>query len=154
MRFWPGYKLFAATCVLLLAACQQQLPVKDLIVTTKQGERHFTVEMALSPEEQQRGLMFRDQLDNDKGMLFLFDSMRELTFWMKNTRIPLDIIFVAKDGEIVHVHANAKPYDETPLPSLHPAQAVLEIPGGQAHTQNIEAGDRLSGPAWDLMEKK
>ena len=118
-----------------------------LTIATRKGERHtFTAEMAMTPPQQTQGLMHREHLDENAAMLFWFGEEQLLAFWMRNTLIPLDMIFVAKDGTIVHIHSNAKPLDETRVPSLRPAAAVVEINGGQAKKQDIQIGDKIIHP--------
>ena len=119
------------------------LSVIDLTVLAE-GERHqFRVEVARSRFEQARGLMFRTKLGPDEGMLFPIDPPREASFWMRNTVIPLDIIYIAADRRILNIAADAVPYDETPLPSDGLAAAVLEIPGGRSAELGIKAGDKV-----------
>lgn len=117
-----------------------------LTVSSMNGPHHFTVEIARTPTEQQRGLMFRQSLAPDRGMLFPFAEREQASFWMKNTLIPLDLIFIRSDGTIANIAANAKPYDETPLSSEGPVGAVLELAGGRAARLGIRAGDRVSWP--------
>ncbi len=108
------------------------------------GERHdFTVELAGTAAEQARGLMFRTELGPDKGMLFPFDRVRMASFWMKNTVIPLDIIFVRSDGTIESIAANTIPYSLDPVESGEPVAAVLELAGGRAAELKIDPGDKV-----------
>ena len=123
-------------------------PVSGLTViplkVTSGGKVHtFRVELARTPQEQAKGLMFRTEMGPDEGMIFPFDPQRGASFWMRNTVIPLDLIFVAPDGRISNIAANAVPYDETPLSSLGDAKAVLELNGGRAAQLGIKAGDRV-----------
>jgi uncharacterized membrane protein (UPF0127 family) len=90
-----------------------------------------------------QGLMFRTELADDKGMLFPFDDVRPASFWMKNTVIPLDIIFVRKDGTIANIAVNTVPYSTDPVPSDGPVAAVLELRGGLTLELGINAGDRV-----------
>ena len=103
----------------------------------------FTVELAETPEQQERGLMFRTELADDKGMLFPFPRERVASFWMKNTVIPLDLIFVRRDGTIESIAADAVPYDTSPRASGAPVIAVLELRGGLAAAKGIEPGDKV-----------
>ncbi|MGE4350896.1 MAG: DUF192 domain-containing protein [Bdellovibrionales bacterium] len=103
----------------------------------------FEVELARTPEQQKQGLMFRDKVPTGTGMFFSFPSPKPVTFWMKNTRVPLDMLFVASDGIINQISANAKPYDLTPLSSRKPVTGVLEIGGGEAKRLGIVIGDRI-----------
>ena len=102
------------------------------------------VELADDEEERREGLMYRQSLEENSGMLFLYESERELSFWMKNTFIPLDIIFINSDFEIVDIH-HAVPCRADPCPqyvSKLPAQYVLEVNGGFAEKKGIEEGDQ------------
>lgn len=119
------------------------LPVIDLTVRS-QGKAHvFRVEVAASQEQQARGLMFRTQMGADEGMLFPEETPRRPSFWMKNTVIPLDIIYIGTDSRILNI-ANALPYDETPLPADGIAIAVLELNGGRTAALGIKPGDKVS----------
>ena len=111
------------------------------------GSARFRVELAITPEEQRQGLMFREALGRLEGMLFVYDRQQPLSFWMRNTLIPLDMIFIDETGTVVNVHAEAVPLDETPISSAAPGLAVLEINGGMAETLGIGAGDVIRSPA-------
>jgi uncharacterized membrane protein (UPF0127 family) len=108
------------------------------------GKRHaFTVEVARGPIEQARGLMFRTEMGADEGMVFPMNPPRMASFWMRNTVIPLDLIFVGPDGRILNIAANAVPYDENHHWSAGPVKAVLELNGGRAAQLGIVPGDRV-----------
>jgi uncharacterized membrane protein (UPF0127 family) len=119
----------------------QQVP---LTVVSGQKQHRFIVEVAATPEEQANGLMNRANLAPDRGMIFPFDTPRQASFWMKNTLIPLDIIFVRTDGSIANIAANTVPLDLSPVLSIEPVGAVLEIPGGRAAELGIRPGDKVS----------
>ncbi len=106
----------------------------------------FTVELARTPEEQAQGLMWRESLAPNAGMLFPFSPPRPASFWMKNTLIPLDMIFVRPDGTIARIAANTVPRSLEPVGVGEPAAAVLEIAGGRAAQLGIREGDRVSWP--------
>ena len=111
------------------------------------GRRHaFVVELARSPEEQQRGLMFRQALGPAQGMIFPYDPPQPTSFWMKNTLIPLDMIFVRADGTIARIEANAVPLSLDPVPAGEAVAAVLEIAGGRSAELGIGAGDKVDWP--------
>ena len=114
-----------------------------LTIRSKNGVHHFTVEVAATPEQQERGLMFRKSLAGDRGMIFPYDPPQDVSFWMENTLIPLDIIFIRADGTIVRI-TKAKALDETPLPAGEPIGVVLEIRGGRAAELGIKEGDVAS----------
>ncbi|HET6536108.1 MAG TPA: DUF192 domain-containing protein [Sphingomicrobium sp.] len=116
-----------------------------LTIRSANGVHKFEVAVAATPREQELGLMFRRSLAPDEGMIFPFDPPQEVAFWMKNTLIPLDMVFIAADGSIARV-ATAKPLDETPVPSTAPIVAVLEIAGGRAGELGIRAGDKVNWP--------
>ena len=116
--------------------------VEKLVVEKSDGTKHeFTVEMATTPEARTIGLMFRKSMDPNAGMLFVFEKEEMRAFWMKNTLIPLDMVFIKKNGVIDSIHANAIPHDETPAPSKGLALGVLEINGGRAAELGIKPGD-------------
>ncbi len=104
----------------------------------------FQAELAVTPEEQSLGLMFRQSLDPDKGMLFIFEGDGPRSFWMRNTYIPLDLIFINSGNEVIHVHHSAKPKDETSILSGSPAQYVLEVKAGRAKACGIRKGTKLT----------
>jgi len=103
---------------------------------------HFRVEVARTGAEQQKGLMFRTAMGKDEGMLFPESSPRQVAFWMRNTILPLDIVFIGADRRILNI-VNAIPYDETPLPSAGPAIAVLELNAGRTKALGIKVGDKV-----------
>lgn len=103
----------------------------------------FDIEIADNDYETQTGLMHRQSMKNDRAMLFIFPDMRMRSYYMKNTYIPLDIIYLDKEGIIVSIQENAKPLDETSLPSLFPAQYVLEINGGLSDKLFLKVGDKI-----------
>lgn len=116
------------------------------VIHSGEESHSFTVEIADDDAERSRGLMFREELAPDAGMLFDFFDERPVAFWMQNTLIPLDMIFIKADGTIARVHAEAVPMDRTSVPSGEPVRFVLEIPGGRAAELGIEAGDTLEHP--------
>ncbi len=116
--------------------------IHSLYIQTKEGDKvSFKIELALTPEQQAKGLMNRTELPEKNGMLFVFGNEAERYFWMKNTLIRLDMIFIRKDGTINSIKSNALPNDMTSVPSNGPVSAVLEINGGEAAKYGIKAGD-------------
>jgi uncharacterized membrane protein (UPF0127 family) len=103
----------------------------------------FTVEIARTSPQQARGLMFRTELADDKGMIFPFNEPRMASFWMKNTVIPLDIIFIRADGKIENISANTVPYSTDPVESTAAVTAVLELRGGLSAERGIKPGDTV-----------
>jgi hypothetical protein len=115
------------------------------LTITGHGRSHvFTVEMARTASQQELGLMNRHALAPDAGMLFPFDPPRPASFWMRNTLIPLDMLFIRPDGTIARIAANTVPMSETPVAVAEPMTAVLEIGGGRAAQLGIQEGDRVS----------
>ncbi|MDJ0627194.1 MAG: DUF192 domain-containing protein [Rhodobacter sp.] len=116
------------------------------------GTARFTIEVADEPEEVQRGLMFRESMPANAGMLFIYDRPQLVGFWMKNTLIPLDMVFVGSDGVVRKVHANAIPGDETTIIGGRDIQFVLEINGGMASMLGIGPGTELRHPRIDQAQ--
>src|SRR3954462_14934052 len=114
-----------------------------LVIETGGRELKFEVDLALNDIERARGLMFREKLGPYEGMLFDFHQEQLVSFWMKNTLIPLDMIFIAADGTIRHIHSNAVPLSTDGIPSKFPVRAVLEINGGSAKLLGIKPGDKV-----------
>jgi len=113
-----------------------------LTIHSASGVHRFDVEVARTPREQQDGLMFRKSLGADQGMIFPYDPPQDVAFWMKNTLIPLDMVFIRANGTIARI-TTAKALDETPVPGGEPVAAVLELRGGRAAELNIREGDRV-----------
>jgi len=113
------------------------------------GQAVFSIELATTPREQARGLMFRESLGASEGMLFLYPRAGKPAFWMKNTLIPLDMIFITPEGVVQHVHENAIPHDETPISGGEGVIAVLEIKGGMARILGLAPGSELRHPGFD-----
>lgn len=126
------------------------LPVIPLTVQSGDKVHEFRVELARSPAEQAKGLMFRTAMGPDEGMIFPMSPPRVASFWMRNTVIPLDLLFVAPDGKVINIAANAVPYDETQLKAEGITGAVLELNGGRAAELGIRPGDRVT---WTLPGK-
>lgn len=111
------------------------------------GRESFAVELADEPEERARGLMFRTEMDQATGMLFVYDSPRQVSFWMKNTLIPLDMVFADATGTVTRVHSGAVPGDLTPIDGGPGVQFVLEINAGLAGKLGLAPGAVLRHPA-------
>ena len=110
------------------------------------GRARFRVSVADTPEAQARGLMFVESMPRAEGMLFAYDAPRAVSFWMRSTLIPLDMLFLSPEGVVTRVHENAVPGDETPIPGGGGVQYVLEINGGLAEALGIEPGDEARHP--------
>lgn len=165
MRLTRAFSAAAAAVLLVAAGCSQGgqdavakpsapavhresgLPMVPLTIRSGGTAHRFTVEVARTEEQQAKGLMFRTQMGPDEGMIFPEDPPRRPAFWMKNTVIPLDIIFIGTDHRILNIAANAVPYDETPLPAAGLAIGVLELNGGRAAQLGIKPGDKVE---WKL----
>lgn len=137
-----------------LGACAQPTPTtgagagapmetEQLTIETANGPVRFTVEIADDDNERRRGLMFRESLAGDRGMLFHFQQPEMASFWMRNTIISLDIIFIGPDGRILNIAERTTPYSEEGVPSAGLTRGVLEIRGGRARELGIRAGDRV-----------
>jgi uncharacterized protein len=130
----------------LLVACSQgqpQLPTTQIAIDTANGVRTFTVEIAGDDNSRRLGLMDRTTMAPDAGMLFDFHQPVPVAFWMKNTPLSLDMLFIRADGTISSIAANTTPYSEKTVPSQEPIQAVLEINGGMSRQLGIEPGDKV-----------
>ncbi len=138
-------------CLLLsfvVAACDSKegaaQSTDKLTITKQDGTKHaFKIELALTPQQQQQGLMNRTEMAKNAGMLFFFGPEAPRSFWMKNTLIPLDMIFIKKDGVILNIHDSAIPNDLTSVKSEGPVSAVLEVNGGLSKKLGIVAGDKV-----------
>ena len=119
------------------------LPVQTITIDGDYGPVKFRVEVAADPATQARGLMFRKAMGADAGMLFDFHQLVMTTFWMKNTILPLDMLFIRPDGTISSIAANTTPYSLQPIPSAEPVRAVIEINGGRASALGIEPGEKV-----------
>lgn len=151
MRVWKPAVLavLLLVCGLALApsAAQTAGPREELTVTTKAGSHDFEVEIADDDRERALGLMFRRAMADDEGMLFDFGAEEPASFWMRNTYIPLDILFIEADGTIESIAERTTPLSEKSVPSKGPVRYVLEINGGLSDTLGIAPGDTISGPA-------
>ncbi|MHC2280213.1 uncharacterized membrane protein (UPF0127 family) [Bradyrhizobium diazoefficiens] len=119
---------------------------QPLEIVTKSGVQVFSVEMATTEEEKQTGLMYRKELADGKGMLFDFNPEQEVSMWMKNTYVPLDMIFIRADGRILRIAENTEPLSTKIISSKGPARAVLEVVAGTAQKYGIRPGDRVGHP--------
>ena len=141
VAFLFAFGLVACAFAAEILGPQPTLPQAPLIIETAKGPARFTVEMATNWTQQERGLMFRKELAPNAGMLFDFGNESMQAFWMKNTLIPLDMLFIKANGTVARIASNAKPLSEDSIPSYEPVRVVLEI-----------AGERVSGLA-DMLRK-
>ena len=119
---------------------------QPLEIVTKSGVQVFSVEVATTDEEKQTGLMYRKELADGKGMLFDFNPEQEVSMWMKNTYVSLDMIFIRADGRILRIAENTEPLSTRIISSKGPARAVLEVVAGTAQKYGIRPGDRVGHP--------
>lgn len=130
----------AIVVVTPLAACGDE---SRLTIVSGEQRHVFSVEVVDTPESRAQGLMYREFLAEDAGMLFDFLEERHVSFWMRNTLIPLDMLFISADGTIETIHVNARPHDPTSIHSQVPVRFVLEIPGGRSRELAIAPGDTV-----------
>lgn len=138
--------LFAVLAFLVAAPAAEAASVQPLEIATKSGVHVFSVEMATTEEEKQTGLMWRKELPDGKGMLFDFSPEQQISMWMKNTYIPLDMIFIRADGRILRIAENTEPLSTKIISSGGLAKGVLEVIAGTAQKYGIQPGDRVAHP--------
>ena len=119
------------------------LPLVPLKIRSGRHVHRFTVEMAATPEQQARGLMFRPRVGPNEGMIFPMAPPRIAEFWMRNCPAPLDMIFIRPDGTIARIAVNTTPYSDEPISSYEPVASVLELAGGRTVELGIKANDRV-----------
>lgn len=160
VKFNASNLLVAAFAGLLLlttfttsAQAQASFPRDTLSIQTEEQRYHFDVELALDDSHRQYGLMFRDSLPEMSGMLFVYERRREMSMWMKNTFIPLDILFLDGNGKIMNIAKSAQPRSVSIIRSKREAKAVLELNGGLTDKLKIEVGDRIIHSTFKNTEK-
>lgn len=136
----------AASCASGTPTDSRGEPLEPLTIVTASGEHAFWVEIADDEAERARGLMYREPLADDRGMLFEFPDVAERGFWMRNTPSSLDIIYIGADGRIVSIARHTTPYSEASIPSYGPAKGVLELRAGRAGEIGAEPGDQVRHP--------
>jgi hypothetical protein len=135
-----------ALFVVLAGSAVRAASFSTLEIATKSGVQMFSVEMATTEDEKQKGLMYRRELADGKGMLFDFSPEQQISMWMKNTYISLDMIFIRADGRILRIAENTEPESTAIISSGGLARGVLEVPAGTAKKYGIAPGDRVSHP--------
>ena len=140
---WTAFVLIA---LLVAAGPVRPAELQTLEIASKNGVHAFSVEMAVTEPEREKGLMFRKELPEGHGMLFDFHREQEVGFWMQNTYIPLDMIFIRGDGRILRIAENTEPLSTKLVPSGEAVRAVLEVIGGTARKFGIAPGDRVAHP--------
>ncbi len=145
----PRWAVALAAITLASLAWAQAIsaPSEELVIATEAGPRRFQVEIADEPSERSRGLMFRREMADNAGMLFDFGAEEPASFWMENTYIPLDMIFIKADGTVESIAERTTPLSRRSVPSQGPVRYVLEINGGLSDELGIKPGDKVSGPA-------
>jgi uncharacterized protein len=133
--------------IILTFSCKAE----PLYIQTQGLEIEFNVKVANDDASREKGFMFRDQLDPKEGILFLYPTPHLAMMWMKNTYVPLDMLFIDQTGTIIYIHQNAVPRSLKVINSPKPVLAVLEIPGGQAKNLAIRQGDRIKYPAFSAQ---
>ena len=134
--------IITAFSFIMFTGCSEEKEIVSITV----GKDVYHIEVAITQEEQSLGLMNRKELKPDDGMIFLYKEDRKLSFWMKNTLVPLSIAFISKDGTIKEIH-HMKPESLTPVISTHSVRYALELPQGSFERSGINVGDRIVLPA-------
>jgi uncharacterized membrane protein (UPF0127 family) len=147
-RPWICFVAAAALCVFSTGGARAT-EVQPLEIVTKNGVQVFSVEMATTEQEKETGLMYRKELADGKGMLFDFSPSQEVSMWMKNTYISLDMIFIRADGRILRIAENTEPLSTKIISSGGLAKGVLEVIAGTAKKYGIEPGDRVGHPLFN-----
>lgn len=143
----PAAPAFSREAVPPAGKPQTGLRIIPLTIETAGGKRHaYKVEVAATPDQQAHGMMFRTTMPPGTGMLFPMDPPRAASFWMENTLIPLDLVFIGADGRIRNIVAGAVPKSRAPLASVGPVAAVLELRGGEAERIGARPGDKVAWP--------
>jgi uncharacterized membrane protein (UPF0127 family) len=148
----PTRRILVLVALLLSALVSQPagaletFKTSELTILTTGGPHKFTIELAITGPEREQGLMFRRSLAPDAGMLFDMDSPTNITMWMKNTFIPLDMLFLDPGGRIVDIHERAVPQSTDIISTRAPARYVIELNGGTAERLGIKIGDRVTSP--------
>jgi uncharacterized membrane protein (UPF0127 family) len=151
LRHVSAWLAIAATIVLGAAAIGEArgASFQTLEIATKSGVQIFTVEMATTEDEKTTGLMYRKELADGKGMLFDFSPEQQISMWMKNTYVSLDMIFIRADGRILRIAENTEPLSTKIISSGGLARGVLEVPAGTAQKYGIAPGDRVAHPLFN-----
>ena len=146
MNLFKSFRWLALVGALCAAPVCAQDALEGLDIISATGPHHFTVEVMRSDAGREKGLMFRRSLPHDRGMLFDFKIDQPVMMWMKNTYLPLDMVFISRDGKVVNVAENAEPLSEAIIASDGPVFAVLEINAGEAKEFGVKPGDEVRHP--------
>ncbi|MFT4571401.1 MAG: uncharacterized membrane protein (UPF0127 family) [Hyphomicrobiaceae bacterium] len=148
--YWRYARATVFALALAAVGCENGGKGSQVLIQSAQGPVSVNVELAVSPAIQARGLMFRSDLGENEGMLFIFPKDASRSFWMKNTPLSLDIMYIGADQIIGHIAERTTPYSETSIPSHGPARYVLEVNAGFSARHGIRAGDRIELAGTDL----
>jgi uncharacterized protein len=150
LRAWRWIVVLAAVALCALTGSSAQAAsVQSLEIVTKSGVQVFSVEMATTEQEKETGLMYRKELPDGKGMLFDFSPEQQVSMWMKNTYISLDMIFIRADGRILRIAESTEPLSTKIISSGGPVKGVLEVIAGTAQKYGIAPGDRVAHPLFN-----
>lgn len=138
--------VLAVLLVALPAWALEKFDTSKLTITTANGAHEFTIELALTDAQMEQGLMFRPSMPADHGMLFDFKAPSKVTMWMKNTLIPLDMLFLDSSGKVIDFHENAVPHSLDVIASKVPARYTIELNGGTVARLGIKPGDQVTSP--------
>lgn len=141
-----AWYLAAPSADLPEAAASATMQDEKLDLITATGTRSITIEVARTPEQQAKGLMFRNHLDDDRGMLFPHEAPREVSMWMRNTYIPLDMVFIKADGTVHRIAVRTEPLSDAIVSSQGDVSAVLELAGGASERLGLKVGDKVRHP--------
>lgn len=144
---WTALVLFGLLAAVgPVRSANSQTRLQTLEIASKTGVHAFSVEIVDNDADRAKGLMYRKELPEGRGMLFDFQREQEVSFWMQNTYIPLDMLFIRADGRILRIAENTEPLSTRMIPSGGPVRAVLEVIGGTARKLGIAPGDRVAHP--------
>jgi uncharacterized protein len=146
---FPSLVVAALVLCLALSAAWAQLATfakSELTIDTASGKQHFAIEEAKTSQQMMQGLMYRRSMPADAGMLFEYDHPQPVSFWMKNTLIPLDMLFIGADGTVLDIHERAVPLSLDSIGTDKPVLGVLELNGGTVSRLGIKRGDRVEHP--------
>jgi uncharacterized membrane protein (UPF0127 family) len=148
-RFWLPVAVAIVALFALLVPTAQAATFEPLEIVTKSGVQVFSIEMATTEQEKETGLMYRKEVPDGKGMLFDFSPAQEVSMWMKNTYVSLDMIFIRADGRVLRIAENTEPLSTRIISSGGPAKGVLEVVAGTAKKYGIQPGDRVGHPLFN-----
>jgi uncharacterized membrane protein (UPF0127 family) len=140
---WAAVGVLWFAAMTFAGAAHAQMREDRLVLVTSTGRHEIRIEVAETPQQKALGLMFRTSMAENRGMLFPYGAPQEITMWMRNTYIPLDMVFIRADGTVHRVEARAEPLNEKIIPSRGPVVAVLELAGGVAEKLGLKAGDKV-----------